>query len=101
MILTMLAVAAVSYPDTKTSDLVETLHGTEVPDPFRWLEDDNSEATKAWVKAQNQVTDAYLDSLPTRDEIHTRVSKLLNFERIGRPQRFGERWFFSHIGLSL
>lgn len=92
----MLALAAISYPDTQTSDLVETLHGVEVADPYRWLEDDNSEETKDWVKAQNKVTDAYLGSLPTRGEIHDRVSTLLNFERIGSPRQYGDRWFYSH-----
>ncbi|BCX46700.1 prolyl oligopeptidase PreP [Haloferula helveola] len=87
---------AISYPDTRTEETVETLHGSEVADPYRWLEDDNSEETKAWVTAQNEVTQAYLADLTQRQEIHDRVAGLLNFERIGTPREFGGRWFFTH-----
>lgn len=87
---------AVSYPETRTEDLVETLHGVEVADPYRWLEDDNSEETKAWVTAQNKVTHGYLDSLPGRDAIRGRLASLWNFERFGGPREYGGRWFFTY-----
>ena len=97
MTIVLIALAtAISYPDTRTDDTVETLHGTEVADPYRWLEDDHSEETKAWVESQNKVTQAYLSGLPQRDEIHDRTAKLLDFERIGTPREFGDRWFFTY-----
>ena len=87
---------ALSYPETRTGDTVETLHGTEVADPYRWLEDDRSEETKAWVTEQNKVTQSYLSGLPQRDEIRDRIAKLFNFERIGTPKEYGNRWFFTY-----
>ena len=87
---------AISYPATRTDDLVEKLHGVEVADPYRWLEDDRSEETTAWVKAQNEVTGKFLSSLPTRPAIHQRLTRLIDFERIGAPREYGGRWFFTY-----
>ena len=87
---------AISYPDTRTDDTVEMLHGSEVADPYRWLEDDHSEETKAWVEAENKVTQAYLATIPQRQEIHERIAKLLDFERIDTPREQGGRWFFTY-----
>lgn len=85
-----------TYPETRQDKtVVDTYHGTEVPDPFRWLEDDNSEETKAWVKAQNEVTFGYLKKLPKRDELRARLEKLWNYERVGAPFEEGGRWFFN------
>ncbi|HLR31099.1 MAG TPA: hypothetical protein VK074_01335, partial [Fodinibius sp.] len=56
----------ISYPEAKKVDTVDTYFGTKVPDPYRWLEDDNAEDTKAWVKAQNKVTNNYLSEIPFR-----------------------------------
>ncbi len=88
--------AAIQYPDTRKADVVDELHGTPVPDPYRWLEDDNSEETKAWVTAQNRVTEDFLTTIPQRGEIRKRLSDLWNFERTGSPQEFGGKWFFTH-----
>jgi prolyl oligopeptidase len=88
--------AAIPYPETKVGDTVDDYHGTSVADPYRWLEDDNSAETKAWVAAQNKVTDAYLSEIPQRKEIAARLEKLWNYERIGSPQRYGENYFFTH-----
>ncbi|GAA5482783.1 prolyl oligopeptidase family serine peptidase [Haloferula sargassicola] len=97
MLAPLIALAsAIDYPKTKTSDLVETLHGVQVADPYRWLEDDNSQETKAWVEAENKVTFSYLDGLPERDEIKQRLAKLWNFERFGLPEEQGGQWFFTH-----
>ncbi len=84
-----------TYPKTRHADVVDTYHGVKVPDPFRWLEDDNSEETKAWVKAQNEVTFGYLNQLPRRAALRERLQKLWNFERFGVPYKRGERYFFS------
>lgn len=83
------------YPTTTQSTVVDNYHGTQVPDPYRWLEDDTSEATKAWVVAQNAVTSGYLSQLPQRLPIRDRMTKLFNFERFGTPFRAGGRYFFS------
>lgn len=87
--------AKLTYPVTKKLDLVETLHGTPVPDPYRWLEDDHAADTKAWVEAQNQVTFGYLEQIPARTKIKDRLTKLWNYERYGTPSREGGRYLFS------
>ena len=84
-----------STPPTRKSDHVDTYHGVKVADPYRWLEDDNSEETKAWVKAQNTVTDKYLASLPQREPVKKLYKELLNFERFGTPFKEGGRYFYT------
>lgn len=84
-----------TYPESKKLDVVDDYHGVAVPDPYRWLEDDNAADTKAWVKAQNEVTQAYLATLPGRETIRERLAALWNYERFGLPHREGGRYFFS------
>ena len=91
-----LAEDALKYPLTRKEDVSEMIHGVKIDDPYRWLEDDNAEETKAWVKAQNEVTFGYLKSLPKRDAIEARLTELWNYERVGMPFRHGGRWFFTH-----
>ncbi len=88
--------AAIEYPATRKADVTEELHGTKVPDPYRWLEDDNATETKAWVAAQNVVTESFLKTVPQRPEIRKRLGDLWNFERTGAPQEYGGKWFFTH-----
>ena len=76
------------YPVTRTTNQVDVYHGVSVPDPYRWLEDDNSPETKAWVEAQNKVTFDYLGKIPQRDAIRQRLTKLWNYERYGVPLLF-------------
>ncbi len=83
-----------SYPVTRTTNVVDNYHGTEVTDAYRWLEDDNSAETKAWVEAQNRVTYGYLETLPLRAPLKQRMTALYNFERFGVPSRQGGRYFF-------
>lgn len=85
------------YPETKTVDVVDNYHGTEVSDHFRWLEDDVRESTEveAWVNAQNTVTNAYLDNLPNRAAIEERLTELWNYERFSVPFTEGGRIFYS------
>src|SRR2546430_309866 len=80
---------------TRHVDQVDDYHGTKVADPFRWLEDDNSAETKAWVEAQNKVTFGYLEQIPERKAIKERLTKLWNFERYGVPFKEGGRYFFT------
>lgn len=86
----------IQYPETRQDASVsDSYFGTRVADPYRWLEDDNSEETKAWVKAQNEVTFSYLRQLPKRDELRARLEKAWNYERVGVPFEEGGRWFYS------
>jgi prolyl oligopeptidase len=86
---------ALTYPDTKKVDIVDTYDGIKVSDPYRWLEDDNAADTKAWVEAQNKVTFDYLAAIPARDKIKARLTALFNHERYGLPFREGGRYFWS------
>ncbi|HLN20641.1 MAG TPA: prolyl oligopeptidase family serine peptidase [Bacteroidales bacterium] len=83
------------YPETKKTDVVENYFGTDVNDPYRWLEDDMSEETAQWVKAQNEVTFGYLKKIPYRDEIKSKLEKIYNYEKYTRPFTEGEYTYFS------
>ncbi|HRJ09340.1 MAG TPA: prolyl oligopeptidase family serine peptidase [Prosthecobacter sp.] len=85
----------IAYPGTLRQDVTDQYHGVKIPDPYRWLEDDNSEETKAWVKAQNAVTFDFLKSIPRRGDIRARLEKLWNYERFGVPWEEGGRWFLT------
>ena len=82
------------YPVFPKSDVVDDYHGTPVSDPWRWLEDPNSEQTQNWVKAQNDVTMPFLSSLPGRKSIINRLTELWDFPRYGSPSRAGENYFY-------
>jgi prolyl oligopeptidase len=86
---------ALVYPATKKIEQVDDYHGTKVADPYRWLEDLDTPDTKAWVEAQNRLTDAYLAEIPARAKIKQRLTKLWNFERYGIPFREGDRYFYT------
>ena len=89
--------ARITYPETRRTDLTETLFGVSVADPYRWLEDDvrtNPEVAQ-WVAAQNRVTDAYLATLPARDWFRSRMTELYRFERFGIPVARGNRYFYT------
>ena len=83
------------YPVTRTTNQVDVYHGVAVADPYRWLEDDNSAETKAWVAEQNKLTFAFLEQIPQRPAIKQRLTRLWNFERYGVPFQEGGRYFFS------
>lgn len=88
------------YPVTKKVGQVDTYHGQEIADPYRWLEDIDSADTTAWIKAQNDVTEAYLAKIPGRDRIAARATEIWNFNRWGVPSREGKQWFwFKNDGL--
>ncbi len=84
-----------TYPMTRKSDHVDTYHGTNVPDPYRWLEDDTSAETAAWVAAQNSVTFPYLEKIPFRKALVDRVIKLNDYEKYSAPSQKGPYFFFS------
>jgi prolyl oligopeptidase len=83
------------YPETKKADTVDVYYGTEVADPYRWLEDDQSEETKKWVQKQVEITNAYLGKIPFRERIEQRLTEVWNYERQSVPVRKGNYWFFS------
>lgn len=87
--------AQIKYPVTVKSTDTSHYHGTVIADPYRWLEDDNSEATKAWVEAQNAVTFDYLNRIPFRNQVKNRLSTLWNYPRIGAPSKEGAWYYFS------
>jgi prolyl oligopeptidase len=87
--------AGLKYPSTRTVDHVDTYHGTRVADPYRWLEDDNSADTKAWVAAQNAVTEKHLSAMPQRVPVRKLYTDLYNFEKFGLPFKEGGRYFWS------
>lgn len=84
-----------TYPESKKVDQVDDYFGTKVADPYRWLEDENSAETKAWVDAQNAVTFAYLDKIPYREKLKARLTQLSNYPRISAPFRRGDTYFFT------
>jgi prolyl oligopeptidase len=85
----------IKYPKTKKGNVVDTYFGTQVADPYRWLEDDLSLETGDWVKKQNQVTFGYLDNIPYRDELKKRLETLWNYEKVGAPFKEGDYTYFS------
>lgn len=88
------------YPPSKKGDVKDTYFGTVVEDPYRWLEDDNSPETADWVKAQNQLTFAYLAKLPYRNEIKTRLTALWDYPKYGNPfKEAGKYFFYKNNGL--
>ncbi|WP_240330794.1 prolyl oligopeptidase family serine peptidase [Sphingorhabdus sp. Alg239-R122] len=86
-----------SYPETETVDVVDPQFGVDVKDPYRWLEDDVRVNPKVaeWVKAQNSVTDAYLETLPGREALAKRMQELFDYERFGLPTARGDRYFYT------
>ena len=86
---------ALDYPQTRTENVKDTLWGIEVADPYRWLEDDRSEETMAWVDEQIEFTQGYLSKLAWRQPLRDRFEALYNYEKIGMPRKIGNRYFLS------
>src|SRR5436190_19307669 len=82
------------YPKTKKVDTVDTYFGTPVPDPYRWLENDQAPDTKAWVKEENKVTQDYLKQIPYRENIRKRLETLWNYEKYSAPFKEGQYTYF-------
>ena len=80
------------YPESRRGDVVETMHGQPIADPYRWLEDPDAPETAAWVAAQNEVTEAYLASLPDRDWFATTMRAVVGRPRAGVPMVRGGRY---------
>lgn len=84
----------IHYPETRRTDTVDHYYGTDITDPYRWLEDDHSAATAAWVSAQNQLTQSYLNYIPFRKQVHARLEQLWNYPRYSAPFRRGDYFYF-------
>ncbi|MBE0639929.1 MAG: S9 family peptidase [Bacteroidales bacterium] len=85
---------SVSYPETKKQDVTDDYHGTTIADPYRWLEDDKSEETAAWVEAQNKVTFGYLNQIPFREDIKNRLTKIWDYPKFSVTFKKGDRYFY-------
>jgi prolyl oligopeptidase PreP (S9A serine peptidase family) len=83
------------YPQTPRTGTVDTLHSIEVPDPYRWLEDIDSEQTQAWIAEQNGLTCGYLSQIPAKEQIAARMADLWNYEKYDPPFKRGGRYFFT------
>jgi prolyl oligopeptidase len=86
---------SLDYPPTRKADQIDDYHGVKVADPYRWLEDDNSAETLAWVKAENHVTLDYLQKIPYRSQLKQRLEELYNYPKYGIPSRSGAWYLFS------
>jgi prolyl oligopeptidase len=84
----------IKYPEAKKTDTVDTYFGVKIPDPYRWLENDTSAETAAWVKAENIVTNDYLSKIPFREKIREKLTKMWNYPRFGVPFKEGDNYFF-------
>ena len=82
------------YPQSKKDDLVEEIHGQEIPDPYRWMEDLDSEEVREWIEAQNELTFSYLEQFPLRQKIQERMTELWNYEKSSPPSKRGGRYFY-------
>ena len=90
----------IQYPETKQVDSVDQYFETSVKDPYRWLEDDRSTETEAWVRSQNEITFDYLDKIPFRSTLKKSLEKLWNYEKIGSPFKEGDyTYFYKNNGL--
>lgn len=84
----------VEYPETLKGDVVDVYFGDSIADPYRWLEDDRSAETESWVKVQNEVTFAYLNKIPYRDQINKQLEDMWNYEKISAPSKYGDYTYF-------
>jgi prolyl oligopeptidase len=82
------------YPDSPTVNQVDDYHGTPVADPYRWLEDPDSEESRAWIEAQNQLAFGYLSEIPVREQLKQRITELWDYEKFGIPFKQGDRYFY-------
>ena len=103
LIFTTLSIAAIMntsiaqnivYPNIKKVDTIDNYFGKKIPDPYRWLEDDNSAETAEWVKAENKVTYDYLSKIPFRENVKKRLTALWNYEKVTAPFKHGSNYFF-------
>src|SRR6202171_3222064 len=88
-------IKTMTYPPARKSDQTDDYHGVKVSDPYRWLEDLDSEETRTWVEAENKLAFGYLREIPATEKIKERLTKLWNYERFGVPFKEGSRYFYT------
>ena len=86
--------AALKYPDARRTDFSETIHGVNVADPYRWMENIDSAETQAWIAAERKTTSEYMQTVPSRDKIRSFLNRLQNYPRTGRPAVEGGKYFY-------
>jgi prolyl oligopeptidase len=90
----------IEYPSPRKADQVDDYHGAKIPDPYRWLENPDSDETRAWIEAENKLTFRFLEKIPERAKIEERLTKLWDYEKYGTPFKEGGRYFyFKNAGL--
>src|SRR2546428_453263 len=90
----------IQYPSAHKGAVVDDYHGTPVPDPYRWLEDPDAPDSRAWIEAENRITESYLAQIPQRDAIRRRLTQLWNYPKYGAPfHKAGRYFFFKNDGL--
>ena len=95
MATSMMHAQGLQYPKAEKDGTVDEYFGVKVSDPYRWLENDTSAQTTAWVEAENKVTNAYLQKIPFRDKLLKRLTELSGYEKIGAPSKHHGKWYFS------
>jgi prolyl oligopeptidase len=88
-------VVVTAYPVAPRGDVVDDYHGHAVPDPYRWLEDGDAPATRAWIDAEAELTARFLEAIPAREDIRRRLTDVWNYERFGLPRRVGDAYVFT------
>lgn len=90
---TLAAQTGFNYPKPKRIDQVDDFHGVKVADPYRWMEDTESADVKAWIEAENKITQSYLSSIPQREAIKNRLTEIWNYERYGAPAKIADGFY--------
>lgn len=85
------------YPVTAGEAVVDTYHGAKIADPFRWLEDNEAERTRAWIDQENKITQDYLEKCPSREEFRKRLTEVWNYDKVQAPTHRGHRYFFTRL----
>ncbi len=88
------SVAQIKYPETKKVTQVDDYFGTKISDPYRWLEDDKSEETGAWVAQQNKITQDYLSKIPFRDKVRQKLEEMWNYPKYSSPRKAGDYYYY-------
>ena len=83
-----------TYPTLRHDDTIDNLHGTSISDPFRYLEDPNSESTKSFISAQNEVSKAFIETYPHRAKLKNKLTEVFNYERYSVPFKRGDKYFY-------
>src|SRR6266700_5055201 len=90
-----LSVNVFNIPTTRRDSTIEEFHGTQVADPYRWLEESQAPEVQAWGEEQSKLAEEFLAAIPQRAAIKTRLTELMDYPKYGAPQKEGERYYFT------